>query len=514
MSRVDRVVVVVFDGLRPDMIEGRMPVLHSFAQDNLWFTEARSVFPSMTRVATTSFATGHWPRAHGIVNNAFHMPGVVQGAPLDTSNFDHLSQLRAQEPVVTCESLGHALAVAGLRMGAVHCGSAGSSFLVNHDVARHGHWTFSVHGEGFTQTPEAVRQAVATHGPLPVQDVPKLATLDYARRAFLDMALGENAPDVALMWLPEPDTTWHHFGLGSPEAHQVMAAADGVFADVLEAVSAMPGQTAVIAMSDHGQITTTSQTDITAEMQAGGLPASHRPEPAHKLALTRGNVGEIRSLDGDMGLIHAACDWLMARDDIGMVFARDDLVEQLPGSLPQSLVMHGHPRDPELFFLMRSSDDPDTWGLPGQGGLIAGVPLGGGMHGGLNRFELTTTLVVQASGARQGTDASPVGLVDIAPTIAGLLGLEMQADGAPLPLFEARRSTATPQVFREGREGFAQELRRNTVDGRAYLDHGGRAGCGRCKRTKDEEETSTSDGQFNDDVATFYDTNHDGADAS
>jgi phosphonoacetate hydrolase len=177
-----------------------------------------------------------------------------------------------------------------------------------------------------------------------------------------------------------------------------------------------------------------------------------------------------------VGLIRAACDWLMARADIGMVFARDDLVDALPGSLPQSLVMHGHPRDPELFFLMRSSDRPDKWGLPGQGGLIAGVPLGAGMHGGLNRYELNTTLVVQAPDARQGTDASPVGLIDIAPTIAGLLGLAMQADGAPLPLFEARPSTATPQVFREGREGFTQELRRNIVDGRAYLDHGGRIG--------------------------------------
>ncbi len=185
-------------------------------------------------------------------------------------------------------------------------------------------------------------------------------------------------------------------------------------------------------------------------------------------------MGEIRSLDGDMGLIHAACDWLMARDDIGMVLARDDLVETLPGSLPQSLVMHGHPRDPELFFLMRSSDKPDRWGLPGQGGLIAGVPLGGGMHGGLNRHELTTTLVVQTPEGRRGTDASPVGLVDIAPTIAGLLGLEMQTDGTPLPLSEARTTTATPQVFHEGRDGFAQELRRNIVDGRAYLDRGAR----------------------------------------
>lgn len=475
MRQVDRVVVVVFDGLRPDMIAGRMPNLHTFAQEGLWFTEARSVFPSMTRVATTSFATGNWPKTHGIVNNAFHMPGVVQGTPLDTSNFDHLSRLKAQEPVVTCQSLGHALAAQGLRMGAVHCGSAGSSYLVNHDVAAHGHWTFSVHGEGCTQTPEAVRRAVATQGPLPAQDVPKLATLEYAQRAFIDMALGDDGPEVALMWLPEPDTTWHRFGLGSDEALTVMGAADAVFAEVLEAVAKSGRETAVIAMSDHGQITTTSQTDITAEIQAAGLPASHRPGPEHKLALTRGNMGEIRGLDGDRGLIAAACDWLMSRDDIGMVFARDDLVDSLPGVLPQSLVHHGHPRDPELFFLMRSSGALDPWGLPGQGGLIAGVELGGGMHGGLNHYELATTLAVQVPDGRQGLDASPVGLVDIAPTIADLLGADLPAAGAPLPLFAPQDAEVTTEVVRASRTGFAQEVQRKQIAGRSYLEHGGRA---------------------------------------
>lgn len=477
MKQVDRVVIIVFDGLRPDMIAGRMPVLDDFAKSNLWFREARSVFPSMTRVATTSIATGQWPGVHGIVNNAFHMPNVVSGAPLDTSNFGHLSRLKSAEgQVVTTMSLGHVLAAAGLRMGAVHCGSAGSSYLVNHDVAAHAHWTFSVHGESATQTPDAVRRAIANHGPLPGADVPKFATLDYARNVFLDMALAADGPDVALMWLPEPDTTWHYYGLGSEQSLAVMVAADKVFADVLEAVSGMDGRTAIIAMSDHGQITTTSQTDITAEMQAAGLPASHRPDDAHRLALTRGNMGELRSLNGDMGLIASACDWLMCREDIGMVFARDDLTAVLPGTLPLSLVQHGHPRGPEIFFVMRSSDDTDPWGLPGQGGLIAGVELGGGMHGGLNRYELNTTLVLDVPGGRTGIDHMPVGIVDVAPTVAMLLGLDMASAGAALPVMTERSSEILPETHRESLGAFSQELQRHRVDGRVYLDQGGRVG--------------------------------------
>lgn len=479
MKQVDRVIIIVFDGLRPDMIAGRMPNLEAFANRGLWFREARSVFPSMTRVATTSFATGQWPGVHGIVNNAFHMPNVVQGAPLDTSNFDHLSQLKAAEgQVVTSLSLGHALAAQGLRMGAVHAGSAGSSYLVNHDVAEHGHWTFSIHGEASTQTPEAARRAIASLGPLPAQDVPKFDTIDYARRAFLDMALTKDGPEVALLWLPEPDTTWHHYGLGSEQSLAVMLAADRVFGDILDAIDGMEGRTAVIAMSDHGQITTTSQTDITGEMQADGLPASHRPDATHRLALTRGNMGELRSLDGDMGLVSAACDWLMSREDIGMVFAKETLAGSLPGTFPMSLVHHGHQRSPDLFFLMRSSDDADPWGLPGQGGLIAGVDVGGGMHGGLNRHEMNTTLVIGTPDGRTGMDTKPVGLVDIAPTVAALLGVDMPSSGAALAVHEPCQSGIEHETFRESRGAFCQELHRNKINGRVYLDYGGRVPAG------------------------------------
>ena len=56
----DKVVICVFDGLRRDFVTPeRMPNLARFAGQGTWFREARSVFPSMTRVATTAIA----PRA-------------------------------------------------------------------------------------------------------------------------------------------------------------------------------------------------------------------------------------------------------------------------------------------------------------------------------------------------------------------------------------------------------------------------------------------------------------------
>ena len=86
MALVERVVVCVFDGLRPDMLNAALtPNLMRFANGATWFRQARSVFPSMTRVATASIATGALPQTHGIVGNAFYFPQAIPEHVLDVS---------------------------------------------------------------------------------------------------------------------------------------------------------------------------------------------------------------------------------------------------------------------------------------------------------------------------------------------------------------------------------------------------------------------------------------------
>lgn len=471
---IEKVVIVVFDGLRPDMIEGRMPNLHAFAEGGLWFREARSVFPSLTRVCTTSIATGSWPGRHGIVGNAFHMPQVLAGEPIDTSNFGHLAKMRqAVGQIVTADSLGQALARSGKRMAAVHCGSAGSAFLVNHDVAANGHWTFSVHGPEATQTPEAVKRAIECCGPLPGQDIPKFDTVAYAGRVMRELALGGDQPDVALIWLPEPDTSFHYREIGSDASREVMGAADRVFAEIVDHVRSGPDgdRTAILAISDHGQISTTELVDLEAGLNAAGLATSTRPTGETALSLINGAAGELRVLLNDPGLLPAAVDWLMAHPLVGAVFARDDMAGGLPGTLPMSLVGHRHDRRPDLFFVMRADEGPDAYGLPGRRAFTGGVPLGGGMHGGLNRYEMNTVMVWDVPGGRRGLDEVPAALVDIAPTLAALLGLEMEAEGRVLPVLDEAAETVET-LTDDGRGGAGPvQLVRRKVGGRVYIDH-------------------------------------------
>ena len=74
--------LVVFDGLRPDMVRAdTTPNLLRLAAMGTRFARARSVFPSETRVCSATVATGCMPRRHGLVANRLAHPldGRVAG---------------------------------------------------------------------------------------------------------------------------------------------------------------------------------------------------------------------------------------------------------------------------------------------------------------------------------------------------------------------------------------------------------------------------------------------------
>jgi len=177
MKTASKIVVVVFDGLRPDMVTAEsMPHLHAFARKSRWFREARSVFPAMTRVATASIATGAPPAVHGIVGNNFYFPAVTRDFILDTASPEDiaLAERVLGAPLVAAETFADRLAANGKSMAVVHAGSAGSAYAINPRAAANGHWTFSVLGEAFTRTPQAVRDVVQRFGPLPPRTLPRL----------------------------------------------------------------------------------------------------------------------------------------------------------------------------------------------------------------------------------------------------------------------------------------------------------------------------------------------------
>lgn len=479
----DRVVVAVFDGLRPDLVTPELtPNILRLASRGTWFRQARSVFPSVTRVATSSIATGAPPIVHGIVGNAFYHGEAIPERLFDTSDAGLIRRAEAHHGgrLVAVDTFADVLARAGKRLAVVHTGSAGSAHFINPRARANGHWTFSMHGAEATQTPEAVAEALAAIGPLPERELPRLKELAYGGRLMSEHVLPTLRPDVALIWFNEPDTTFHYKGLGSPEARAGLAAADEAFGSILDWVEAQPDaeRIAVIAASDHGQISTGAIEPLFDGARAAGFDLSAAKElDGAALVATGGMSGEIRLRDGERSELERIVAWLSEHPAVGHVFSRDrnGVEGESAGTLSLGLMGAGHgERQPDLMFILKSALDRDPYGLPGLGTMTPGdVPLGGGMHGGINPHELNTVLILAEAGGEASLSREPAGIIDIGPTVLGLIGL------APAPSMRGRNLAVPardePRFARHsaGAAGFAQHVDIVEQDGRRFILGGG-----------------------------------------
>ena len=127
-----RALVMVWDGLRPDMITEQIaPNLTRLAEGGVRFADSHAVFPTVTRANSASIATGALPAGHGIPGNTFYAPFLEPAKALATSDAAHLRALGAARGgrLLYRETLADRVAAAGRRTAVVSTGSTGSALL-------------------------------------------------------------------------------------------------------------------------------------------------------------------------------------------------------------------------------------------------------------------------------------------------------------------------------------------------------------------------------------------------
>ncbi|PYJ78037.1 MAG: hypothetical protein DME69_09350, partial [Verrucomicrobia bacterium] len=78
------VVVVVWDGMRPDLIsEKNTPALWKLAHEGVIFRNHHAVYPSATNVNGTALATGVYPGHSGIISNHDYRPEIDRNHSID-----------------------------------------------------------------------------------------------------------------------------------------------------------------------------------------------------------------------------------------------------------------------------------------------------------------------------------------------------------------------------------------------------------------------------------------------
>lgn len=465
-----RVVMVALDGLRPDMVDARAtPHLHALAARGTRFANARSVFPSETRVATPSLITGCRPGGHGMVANTLFDAAVAPGRLLRTKLVeDVLAMAGGGESPLQRPSLAERLAAAGRSFALVSAGTAGAARLLHPAAERLGHFRWNVEDtEGAAA--EEVRAAL---GATPAHATPNIPRVEFAGRVLLEHVLPRHRPDVALLWLSEPDVSFHWGGLGAPHTQQALRAADAVLGRIVAWRDAQPdaAEIAIVVLSDHGHVTGRGKICLRSALQRAGFRAGTGLSPEVEVVVAPAAAPGLWLRDA--ALAPQIADFLASQDWAGPLLARDPAILPGGGAFPLAVLGSAHARSADLVATFAGSEAPDDWGLPGTAPFDApDVPEGGGMHGGLHRAELATVLVMQGGPFRRGAVAGQAAdLTDIAPSLLHLLGLPAEGmEGRPLAAAWDAAADAPPQheVLAMPR-GFVLEAMRDPLSGRLY----------------------------------------------
>jgi hypothetical protein len=465
------VVLIVLDGLRPDLVTADvMPALTAFRARGTEFAHARSVFPSVTPVAAASLATGACPCGHGIPGNELFVDGLagIQGGGrvLDLGDVRIVRALEQTLPggLLTAPTFADVLSAAGRRLAIVDAGAPVASTMLDPKARRNGHWTFSTSGRDASPTPNAWDETIARFGFPPERELPRFEEITYATDVFIDHVLDRLVPDVAVLWLCEPDATSRYRGIGSIEAENAVRHADRQLGRIFEFLDrkSRGGPALVVVASDHGQITVTRNLDVLGKMREAGLPAVGRHDAgAGSLVLIGRGYGALVAPSEEPRLVERAADWLIRQPCIGNVFMSggNDLAGAVRGTLSLAVGGLGGPRAPAIYFTLRGETGLDRHGIPGRGWRIDDGILNAGTHGGLDVVEMATVLMIQGPGFEPGRiSGAAAGLLDLAPTILARFALPVPARTTGRNLAAADREPRRLIRLEARNESFAQSV--------------------------------------------------------
>jgi len=233
----------------------------------------------------------------------------------------------------------------------------------------------------------------------------------------------EHKPNLLLFHLLSLDSVHHQFGPKTLAATAAMAFLDSCVELVVEAVRAagMSERTTFFVVSDHGFKKYRSQIRPSAALAGAGLSAK-----AYVLA-EGGSAFVYFDNSQAAELAPKVIQALKGAEGIDKIIGPDGFAAL---GLPQP------DREPQMFQLLLTAKDGYSFSGATGGPVTAAVPQQGGSHGYLaSDPEMDAIFIASGFGVRRGAKLDKVANIDIAPTIARLLGVGLPtAKGQAIPL--------------------------------------------------------------------------------
>ena len=486
------VLIVSFDGLRPDLISQHLtPNLFRLRNEGTFLSKQRTVYPSETRVAFPSLVTGATASGHGMVGNKYVDRASKPSRYIDTADADLLLELDRESggQLMSAQTLGEILARAGKSLAVLSTNTPGTTRLFHHKAENFGHFRLSGHFPEACTPAQAVKEITDRFGPLPPETPkgePDLEGQTFITTVFLEHVLPNVCPDVAIVSYGEPDTASHFNGTAGKNTLKAIEHCDAEFGRILEWWDA-EGKAAgvqLVILSDHGHITAHTRVSVIDRLRTAGYAPAPAPAPGVDVVVVPGQVGALYVADYSVTKVSRLCEALMDQEWVGSIFtsARNELDGVAPGTFANSLVFADHLRAPDVYFTFRADDSLDPFGLVGGTYYDNNRAPGLGVHGGLHEKELASVGILAGTAFQQGKVSSvPSSICDIAPTILRLLSLpvpdgmtgrcldEVFAEGADQV---QNLSVEKPQILETGLHQYTQRLQRSSVGSTVYLDGG------------------------------------------
>ena len=372
------VVLLSFDGVRPDYLDrGELPALERLVREGARAEGLVPVFPSVTFPGHASLATGTHPDHHGIVANRFLDP--------ELGEFDYAGDAR----FLDAEPLWAAAERQGVR--------AASFFWVGSETD----W----------------RGVGASYRKTPFDGTVKESEKVDQILAWLDLPASER-PGLVMSWWHGADSMGHRYGPDDEAVTRQLRDQDRELARLLAGLDARGAWawTTLLVVSDHGMIAVTELVDAGAILEAAGIRAR---------VFQGGSYAHVHLADPTQ------------RDAALRVLAAEEGLRALPaGEVPEAL----RARHPTRIGHVVAFTDPPRMLSRGGGRLalwsgvrgLLGQPVGTHGYDPTRVPEMHGILLAHGRGVAPGTSLGHVHTIDVAPTVARLLGIEppRHAEGA------------------------------------------------------------------------------------
>lgn len=405
------------DGLVPayywqaDRYGLKIPNLRALMKKGSYAKAVQGVLPTVTFPSDTTLVTGVNPARHGIIyNTPFDPTGENQGGW-----YWYSQDIKAKTLWDVAKESG--LVTAALDWPV----TAGAEIDYNiPEIWRAGN-AEDVKLVRLLATPDLVRELEDHFGRIPTP----YYSSDEERGKVAAYVVEKKQPNLALIYFSDLDTVQHEFGPFTKEAFEVLEMIDRMIGKVMEASreAGMYDQTVFAVASDHGFAKVDKRINPTALFKMLGLIQTNASGKViewkaamHGPAVMLKDKSDTKTLQLIKRVLFALSE--SPEFGIGRIVEQDEL-KKLGGFPEASLLIE--PRE--------------GYSIAGslQGDFVTPV-LSGGTHGLPPHFDsMQASFIVAGPGVKQGVVLEQSRMIDIAPTLARLLGLRLrEAEGRPI----------------------------------------------------------------------------------